>query len=129
MPNLLDAASVAKACVPASTASASASATGSGSEESCKYPSNMSDCFDSKYNFQCKDSGCKTYAQCVGKQMCKGAAAAKDPAACRKAIEGMFEANCDVKCDDPTLIIIIVIVVVVLLLGFGIFCYCRGKQA
>merc|ERR1711871_949830 len=65
----------------------------------------------------------------LGKNMCKAAANTKDPAKCRKAIEGAFESNCGVKCDDPTVVIIIVIVVVVLLLGVGVFCYCRRKNA
>merc|ERR1711968_147783 len=81
------------------------------------------------YTFDCATSTCKETATCYGKQFCKAAANTKDPAKCRKAIEGAFESNCGVKCDDPTIVIIIVIVVVVLLLGVGIFCYCRRKNA
>merc|ERR1711968_346475 len=101
---------------------AAGSATGSGSEEACT--GSILSCIkntDGKYTINCETSSCKETATCMAKGMCKAAANTKDPAKCRKAIEGAFESNCAVKCDDPTVVIIIVIVVVVLLLGVGVF--------
>merc|ERR1712159_99311 len=116
---LLDFMKIATDCEAKSTDSA----TGSGSEEACT--GSLLSCLkstDGKYTFDCETSTCKETATCYGKQWCKMAANTKDPAKCRKAIEGSFESNCGVKCDDPT-------VVVVLLLGVGVFCYCRRKNA
>merc|ERR1711968_371887 len=112
---LLDAAKIGTDCVFETT---SATGSGSGSEEACK-PLSL-DCLkltDGKVTIDC------------GTSACKAAASAKDPAKCRKAIEGSFESNCGVKCEDGTIVIIIVIVVVVLLLGVGLFCYCRRRNA
>merc|ERR1711937_775251 len=108
---------------------ASGSATGSGSEETCASFISCIKNTDGKYTINCETSACKEAGTCLGKNMCKAAANTKDPAKCRKAIEGAFESNCGVKCDDPTIVIIIVIVVVVLLLGVGVFCYCRRRNA
>merc|ERR1711968_152443 len=105
-------------------------AIGAGCEEACT--GSILSCIkntDGKYTIHCETSSCKETATCMAKGMCKAAANTKDPAKCRKAIEGAFESNCAVKCDDPTVVIIIVIVVVVLLLGVGVFCYCRRKNA
>merc|ERR1711991_706498 len=105
------------------------SAEGSGSSD-CKALS--LDCMkltDGKITIDCATSACKEAATCMGKDMRKAAANTKDPAKCRKAIEGMFESNCGVKCEDGTVVIIIVVVVVVVLLGVGLFCYCRRRNA
>merc|ERR1712146_814344 len=120
---LLDFMAIPGACEQSSTGSATGSAEASTGWLSCIKNT------DGKYTINCETSACKEGASCLGKQMCKAAANAKDPAKCRKAIEGAFESNCGVKCDDPTVVIIIVIVVVVLLLGVGVFCYCRRKNA
>merc|ERR1711871_1455739 len=109
---LLDAAKTASDCV--------GTGTGSGSSD-CK-PLSM-DCMkltDGKITIDCATSACKEAATCMAKDMCKAAANTKDPAKCRKAIEGTFESNCGVKCEDGAIVIIIVIVVVVLLLGVGL---------
>merc|ERR1711871_938306 len=122
---LLDFMAIPGACEQSSTGSATGSAEGSGSEEACTGWLSCIKNTDGKYTINCETSACKEGASCLGKQMCKAAANAKDPAKCRKAIEGAFESN----CDAPTVVIIIVIVVVVLLLGVGVFCYCRRKNA
>merc|ERR1712146_214820 len=124
---LLDMAKIATDCEGTGTATTD---SGSGSAEACK--ALTADCIKidgGAITFDCATSACKESATCMGKQMCKAAANTKDPAKCRKAIEGSFESNCGVKCDDPTVVIIIVVVVVVLLLGVGLFCYCRKRNA
>merc|ERR1712196_159250 len=118
---LLDFMAIGAACESSTTGSATGSATGSGSEEACT--GSILSCIkntDGKYTINCETSSCKETATCMAKGMCKAAANTKDPAKCRKAIEGAFESNCAVKCDDPT---------VVILLGVGVFCYCRRKNA
>merc|ERR1711937_1012990 len=120
---LLDMAKIATDCEGTGSAA-------TGSEEACK--ALTADCLKidgSKLSIDCATSARKESATCLGKQMCKAAANTKDPAKCRKAIEGSFESNCGVKCEDATVVIIIVMVVVVLLLGVGLFCYCRRRNA
>merc|ERR1712178_156011 len=115
---LLDMAKIATDCEGTGTATTD---SGSGSAEACK--ALTLDCIKidgSKFTIDCATSACKESATCMGKQMCKAAANTKDPAKCRKAIEGSFESNCGVKCDDPTVVIII---------GVGLFCYCRKRNA
>merc|ERR1712070_160857 len=113
---LLDVAKLATDC------EASGTGNGSGDASDCK-PLTV-DCLklaDGKVSIDCATSACKEVATCLGKEMCKAAANTKDPAKCRKAIEGSFESNCGVKCEDGA--------IVVILLGVGLFCYCRRRNA
>merc|ERR1711968_159443 len=88
---LLDFMAIGAACESSTT----------GSEEACT--GSILSCIkntDGKYTINCETSSCKETATCMAKGMCKAAANTKDPAKCRKAIEGAFESNCAVKCDD-----------------------------